>query len=98
MIAQNPHGGLTWRTMRTVPGCDELRIEVAWGAWPYKIVAYADSALAARYVPDAPLRQQWVERGDRSFEAMLSEARAIVEGWEAQITADLARAGMESVR
>lgn len=98
MSAQNPHGGLTWRAMNTDPSCDELRIEVAWGAWPYKIVAYANDAVVMRYVPEVPSRRRTIPRGDRPFEAMLSEARSIAEGWDAQMQAGAARAGLVASR
>lgn len=91
MSAQNPHEGMTWRHMPTAPDCDERRIEVAWGVWPYRIVAYADSALVERFVPESPRRQRTIKLGARSFEAMLSEARAIAEGWDAQMRAGMAR-------
>lgn len=94
MSEQNPHGGLTWRWMRTDPSCDERRIEVAWGAWPYRLTAYADSVSVQRFVPDSPVCQRTVERDGRPFEAMLSEARAIVEGWDARMQAESARAGL----
>ncbi|CAN3132249.1 hypothetical protein ACNUDN_30430 [Mycobacterium sp. smrl_JER01] len=93
MRTQNPHGALTWRTMGTDPSCDELRIEVSWGAWPYRIVAYANDALVERYVPDAPRRHHFIERGDRAFESMLSEARAIAERWDAEVQVGAARQG-----
>jgi hypothetical protein len=98
MSGQNPHGGLKWRDMTTDPSCDELRIEVAWGAWPYRIVAYSDSVLVERFVPESPRRQVSIHRGDRPFEAMLSEARSVAEGWDAQMQAGAARMGLVALR
>lgn len=97
MSAQNP-GGLTWRAMNVDPSCSEVRIEVAWGAWPYKITAYGNEAIVQRYVPDSPSRVTTVVRGDRPFDAMMAEARAIAEGWDAQMQAEAARAGLVAIR
>lgn len=98
MSAQNPNSGLTWRAMSTDPSCDERRIEVAWGAWPYKLTAYSDAVVVQRFVPDAPVRVHRILLGDRPFEAMLTEARSIAEGWDAQMQADAARMGLVAIR
>lgn len=98
MSAQNPRGALTWRTMSTDPSCDEQRIEVAWGAWPYKVIAYANDAIVERLVPDSPRRQHAIDRGDRPFEAMLSEAKSVAERWDAEMQAGAARQGWASAR
>lgn len=94
MSEQNPHGKLTWRRQDTDPSCDELRIEVAWGAWPYRITVYADEAVVQRYVPDSPPRSQTIRRGQQSMEVLLAEARTAAEGWDAQVQAEASRAGL----
>lgn len=94
MSEQNPNGSLTWRQQDIDPGCDEIRIEVAWGAWPYRITVYANEADVQRYVPDAPPRIQTLRRGKRSLEVLLIEARAVAEGWDAQIQLEAAARGL----
>lgn len=99
MSEQNPApGALAWRRMDTDPDCDEVRIEVAWGAWPYRITAYRDTATVQRYVPGSPVRVHTISRGSRSFDAMMAEARLTAESWDTGIQREIVAAGLAAAR
>lgn len=99
MSEQNPReDALSWRRQAVDPSCSVLRIEVAWGAWPYRITAYDNEAVVVRLTPGSPARVKAVPRGGRPFEAMLAEARSVAEDWDRTVQDDAADAGLAALR
>lgn len=73
---------LHWQSHTTQPDCDEIAIETTWGTWPYRIIGYHNEAILERFVPSDEGRRRIITRGDRTFDAMMAEARAAAEVWD----------------
>lgn len=72
---------LIWESKPIAEGVDELRIEVSWGVWPYRILGYRDQAIVEKFTPSLP--HEFVHRGaDESFDEMMRRARDVAQGWE----------------
>ncbi|OHU12786.1 hypothetical protein [Mycobacteroides chelonae] len=72
---------LTWESKPIAEGVDELRIEVSWGVWPYRILGYRDQAIVEKFTPSLP--HEFVHRRpEEAFEDMMRRARQVAEAWE----------------
>lgn len=72
---------LTWENKPIAEGVDELRIEVSWGVWPYRILGYRDQAIVEKFTPSLP--HEFVHRRpDETVEDMMARAREVAERWE----------------
>lgn len=72
---------LKWESKPIAEGVDELRIEVSWGVWPYRILGYRDQAIVEKFTPSLP--HEFVHRdADEPFDEMMQRARDVAQGWE----------------